>query len=201
MSTPPPPQGGYNNPYGQQGQPQQSPYGYQQQGQPQQPQQPQYGYPQQGQAPYPPQQQQPFQGQQQPFQGQPQPRPPRRRGINKNVLQVVTFVIAAIAVGVYYLVTGGPGSDSNAVEDAKRAAEKDTSAHGAETGECVEQTGTTDEPDVRVVDCSDPKAEFKVAKEGISASTLECAAGQSKFTITYTRGPSDVALCLEALKK
>ncbi|NBE54225.1 LppU/SCO3897 family protein [Streptomyces boluensis] len=184
----PPPQGGHPNPYGQQGPPPQ-----------------QYGYPQQqGQAPYPPQQ--PYGGpQQQHFQGPPQqqyqgppPQPPRRGGggVNQTVVKVVAVVLALIIAGVWKFATAG-----DTVEDAKNAAKNDTSATGADVGECVQRLGTDEEPDIRVVGCSDKNAEFKVADEGITAAGLTCKAGDSKFTITYTRGRSDVALCLTPLNK
>jgi hypothetical protein len=203
VSTPPP-QGGYQNPYGQQGPPPQQ-YGYPQQGQPPYGQPPQGQMPQ-GHMPYPGPPQQPYQGQ---HQGPPQqqfggpggpggqPQPPRRGGgLNQKVVKVVAVVIALIVVGVWKFATNG-----DTVEDAKNAAKNDTSATGADVGECVERLGTDAEPDIRVVDCSDKKAQFKVSDEGVTANSLTCKAGDSKFTIEYSRGRSDVALCLTPLDK
>ncbi|MDI3405308.1 LppU/SCO3897 family protein [Streptomyces cavernicola] len=195
----PPPQGGYNNPYGQQGPPPQQ-YGYPQQGQPP------YGQPPQGQAPYPGPPQQPYQGQpQQPYQGGPQQQPPRRGGggLNQTVVKGVAVVIALIVGGIWHFSTKGDTvkDAEQAAQDAKEAAEKDTSAAGADVGECVDRLGTDEDPDIRVVPCSDAKAEFKVSDEGFTANSLTCKAGDSKFTVTYTRGSSDIALCLTPLDK
>ncbi|MFM9371480.1 hypothetical protein [Streptomyces sp. Da 82-17] len=184
MSTPPPP-GGHPDPYGQPA-----------------PQQ-QYGHPQQGQPPYQqqqyqqPYQQQPYQ-QQQPYPQQQPPQPPPRRGggLNQTVVKGVAVVIGCIVAGVWYFSTKG-----DTVEDAKNAAKNDTSATGADVGECVQRLGTDAEPDIRVVDCADPKAQYKVSDEGFTANSLTCKAGDSKFTIEYSRGRSDVALCLTPLDK
>ncbi|MGW7242528.1 hypothetical protein [Streptomyces sp. NPDC054804] len=111
-------------PYGQQpgpyGQPPQAPqpgYGYPQQAPPQPPQPPQpgYGYPPQGVPPVPPQQN-PY-GQQQPPYGQPPygqqpygvPQPPAPGGGRKKTGLVIgaVAVVAAVAVGAYFVLAGG----------------------------------------------------------------------------------------------
>ncbi|MEU2619833.1 hypothetical protein ABZ642_17160 [Streptomyces sp. NPDC007157] len=107
-------------PYGQQpgpyGQPPQAPqpgYGYPQQAPPQPPQ-PGYGYPPQGVPPVPPQQN-PY-GQQQPPYGQPPygqqpygvPQPPAPGGRKKTGLVIgAVAVVAAVAVGAYFVLAGG----------------------------------------------------------------------------------------------
>ncbi|MGW2957955.1 hypothetical protein ACWDGI_05620 [Streptomyces sp. NPDC001220] len=108
-------------PYGQQpgpyGQPPQAPqpgYGYPQQAPPQPPQ-PGYGYPPQGVPPVPPQQN-PY-GQQQPPYGQPPygqqpygvPQPPAPGGGRKKTGLVIgaVAVVAAVAVGAYFVLAGG----------------------------------------------------------------------------------------------
>ncbi|MEU6671730.1 hypothetical protein [Streptomyces sp. NPDC046727] len=101
---------GQPGPYGQQPQAPQPGYGYPQQAPPAQPQ-PGYGYPQQG-APQQPYGQpgQPGYGQQQPF-GVPQPPQPAGGKKKTGLIIGAVAVVAAVAVGAYFVLGGSGGSD------------------------------------------------------------------------------------------
>ncbi|MFD6436007.1 hypothetical protein [Streptomyces venezuelae] len=61
----------------------------------------------------------------------------------------------------------------------------------AEVGDCVQNKGTDDQPDMEVIGCSDAKAEYKVA----SKFENECEPGQSRFEQTRN-GRVQFAMCL-----
>ncbi|MEU5954801.1 hypothetical protein [Streptomyces sp. NPDC047525] len=168
---PPPPQGGYQQPYGQQ-------------------QQPQYGQQPYGQQPYG---QQPY-GQQQfaPPQPQPPQQPQRPRGggsFNRQspLMKVVTLLIAAVIAGVWWYSsrgnTTGPGSEA-----AKEPA-------ATEVGDCVRNKGSDSSPDMETVDCSGATAEYKVT----STHEVECEPGESRYEQTR-RGRVQYSMCLKPLE-
>ncbi|OAR23820.1 hypothetical protein A8W25_15065 [Streptomyces sp. ERV7] len=172
MSTPPP-QG--QNPYAPQpnaphGQPQGAgPYGQPQGGAP-------YGQP--GQPGVPPQQS-PYFNQGGPIPHAPAPVPPRRS--YKKIIQAViaVSVLSAIAVGWY------------------------TSRHDADTakvGDCMSigNPDSTTNPDLKVVDCGDSKAKYKVVQKKDDDSGCD----RNKYSeYTETGGSKDFTLCLEDYKK
>lgn len=109
-------------------------------------------------------------------------------------MKVASFVIAAIIALVYNFFIKDDSTTS--APDTK----PDNTAYSAQVGDCVMEKGTDANPDIEIVDCAGPKAELKVTNEGMSADTLECKPGETKFTITQRRR-IDVALCLEPIKK
>lgn len=157
MTTPPPPQGQNpfaqgQNPYAQQppGPAPQGGYGYPQQGQPGfPPPQGQPGFPQQGQPGFPPQgqpgfpPQSPYMNQGGPTAPMPQQRP--KRGIKSYIRIGGAVLVVIIAIGGWY-------------------ASRDD-ADTASVGDCMHAGNPNDasNPDLEVVDCSSPKAEYKVA--------------------------------------
>ncbi|WP_406331132.1 hypothetical protein [Streptomyces sp. NBC_00203] len=193
MSTPPPPQGGYNS-YGQQPYPgpQGQPYPPQQQ-YGQQPPPPQYGQ----QQPYPGQQ--PYQGQppygQPPYQQHPAPAGPppgrQRPAFNSRspLFKAVVFVIALIGAGVYYF--------TKSDEPYKAGTDTSNSDFSAEVGDCMKNNGTESSPDLEVVDCTNSAAAYKVEKTG---STSECEDGQLKYTKTR-RNTTLLTMCLSEISK
>lgn len=182
MSTPPPPQGGYNS-YGQQPYPgPQGPYPPQQYGQ---------------QQPYPGQQ--PYQGQppygQPPYGHQPAPAGPppgrQRPGFNSRspMFKAVVFVIALIGAGVYYFTKGD--------EPYKPSTDTSNSDFSAEVGDCMKNDGTESSPDLEVVDCTSSAAVYKVEQTG---STSKCEDGQIKYTKTR-RTTTLLTMCLSEIDK
>ncbi|MFF2327707.1 MULTISPECIES: hypothetical protein [unclassified Streptomyces] len=179
-----PPQQG--PPYGQQPYPPQQPqpgYGYPQQQPPQQQPPQQYGYPQQ----YP--QQQPYPPQQQQWGSPPPPPAPSRRGGGlgiKNILRIIGVVVAVIVLGVVWFVSR---------DDAREA----------EAGDCMVNHGSTVSPDLKIVDCSDSKAAYKVVE--VFGGTLDDTKCEGKSDIGYseqTRGTrrhagKQFVLCLDKL--
>ncbi|MEU1074554.1 MULTISPECIES: hypothetical protein [unclassified Streptomyces] len=172
MSTPPP-QG--QNPYAPQpnapyGQPQgAAPYGQPQGGAP-------YGQP--GQPGVPPQQSPYFN--QDGIPHAPAPVPPRRRNIKKIVRIVVIVGVLSAALAAWY-----------------------SSRHDADTakvGDCMSigNPDSTTNPDLKVVDCGDSKAKFKVVQKKDDASGCDT----TKYSQYTQRGGSkDFTLCLENYKK
>ncbi|MEU4346830.1 hypothetical protein [Streptomyces sp. NPDC023838] len=173
MSTPPP-QG--QNPYAPQpnaphGQPQgAAPYGQPQGGAP-------YGQP--GQPGVPPQQS-PYFNQGGPIPHAPAPAPPRRN-IKKIVRIVVAVsVVIAAAVGWY------------------------SSRHDADTakvGDCMSigNPDSTTNPELKVVDCGDSKAKYKVVEKK-NDDIIGC--DRTKYSeYTEKRGSKRFTLCLEDYKK
>ncbi|MEU8685411.1 hypothetical protein [Streptomyces sp. NPDC048611] len=167
MSTPFPPQGGYppppggHHPYGQPGQP---PYGP-----------PQAPYGQQGQAPYGgpgmPQQGGHPGG---PATGGPGGRPPRQIRIPGFVRALVTLAIfGGIATWVVL-----HQEEYNA--EAHKPPKVDPRSVGlAKVGDCLEQTGgTDDEPDLELIGCEKPGAKYKVLKKETGAT---CGPGETRY--------------------
>ncbi|WP_459179459.1 LppU/SCO3897 family protein [Streptomyces sp.] len=179
VSYPPPPQGGY----------------------PQQPQQP---YPPQGGYPYPPQQQQgqPYPPQPYPPQQQqwgapapggptppPPPAPPRGDDSNDLVKNLIKVVGLLVVVGVIWAGASWLGAD-----DAKYAA----------SGDCMHNSGTTNAPDLNIVDCNSADAQFKVAAVHKNTGLLSVCDDQYtayKETSGTRRKKRTVVLCLTELKK
>ncbi|KUF15790.1 LppU/SCO3897 family protein [Streptomyces silvensis] len=172
MSTPPP-QG--ENPFAQG----QQPYGQPQGGAP-------YGQPQQGGAPYgqapgapyPPQPGAPQQGVPY-YQGGPDPAAPRK-GKKKLIFGIVAVVaVAAIVGGAVWA-----GQDE---------------AAAAEVGDCmsVGNPESSTDPDLKIVDCGDKDAAYKVAEKKDSGTC------DIKKYATYreTGGSNDFTLCLEPFKQ
>jgi hypothetical protein len=95
----------------------------------------------------------------------------------------VVLLVAAVIAGVWWYSsrgnTTGPGS-----ETAKHPAV-------AEVGDCVQNKGSSGSPDMEIIDCSDAKAEYKVA----SKYETECEPGQSHYEQTR-RGRVQFEMCL-----
>ncbi|MGC4941714.1 LppU/SCO3897 family protein [Kribbella sp. DT2] len=72
-----------------------------------------------------------------------------------------------------------------------------TTSSEAEAGDCVQNAGTTSDPDVKVVDCSSADAEFKVLGR-VSSSVSSTCDLYPEATVTYTekRGSTGYTLCL-----
>ncbi|MFE0174358.1 hypothetical protein ACFWZ2_18750 [Streptomyces sp. NPDC059002] len=99
------------------------------------------------------------------------------------LVKVAALLIAAVVAGVWMYTSRGntTGPDS---ESAKQPA-------AAEIGDCVQNTGSQDSPDMEVIDCGDAKAEYKVASQGLA----ECEPGQSRYEQTR-RGRVQFSMCL-----
>ncbi|MET8689863.1 hypothetical protein ABZV77_37235 [Streptomyces sp. NPDC004732] len=99
------------------------------------------------------------------------------------LMKVAVVVIAAVIAGVWMYTSRGntTGPDS---ESAKEPAV-------AEVGDCVQNKGSDGTPDMEVIDCSDPKAEYEVA----SKFENECEPGQSRYEQTR-RGRVQFSMCL-----
>jgi hypothetical protein len=180
VSYPPPPQGGY----------------------PQQPQQP---YPPQGGYAYPPQQAQPPQGQPYPPQpyppqqqqwgapapGGPTPPPVLPRGDDSNdlVKNLIKVVGLLAVVGIIWA-----GASWLGAADAKNAV----------YGDCMHNSGTTNAPDLNIVDCNSSDAQFKVVGVHNNTSLLSVCGDEYtayKETSGTRRKKRTVVLCLTELKK
>ncbi|MEU9285771.1 hypothetical protein AB0D57_13860 [Streptomyces sp. NPDC048275] len=131
----------------------------------------------QGQQPYgqPPQGQTPY-GQQQP-QGYPQQ---PKRGI-KQYLRIIGFIaVLSVVVGGWLL---------SSSDDAKKLA----------VGDCVYNKGTSDDPEVVQVDCSDSKATHTVLKkaDGATLPSLTCGSvTNTTATLTWEETGESFTLCL-----
>ncbi|MFE0255326.1 hypothetical protein [Streptomyces sp. NPDC059010] len=139
-------------PYGQQPQAPQPGYGYPQQAPPPQPQ-PGYGYPQQppqGAPPQPPYGQQPGYGQQPPYgqapYGVPQPPAPGGGGKKAGIIIGSVAVVAAIAVGAYFVLGSGSGGAGNLEDDGahKLAAPEKVLSEYKRIGDGNEAAGADD---------------------------------------------------------
>ncbi|MGW2421303.1 LppU/SCO3897 family protein [Streptomyces sp. NPDC001709] len=146
--------------------------GQQPYGQPQAPYPPQGGYPQQpGQPGFPQQGPAPY-----------APVPPQRpkRSARQKLRTVAAIVGAIVIVGGWYF---------NHEDDAKKLA----------VGDCLTNKGSNDNPDIKQLDCSDPKADYKVLKKdnGTSLAMLACQ-GVSGTTaaVTWKEGSDSFVLCL-----
>ncbi|MFC9910361.1 hypothetical protein [Streptomyces sp. NPDC059862] len=147
----------------------QNPYAQGQQ--PQAPYPPQGGYPQQpGQPGFPPQGAAPY--------APVPPEQPRRRFSFKTIKNVV------IAIAVLTAVIGG------------WIASRDD-ANTAKVGDCmsISNPDSTTDPGLEVVDCSDSKAEYKVAEK--KDGTLEGCDRTKYSEYTETGGSEEFTLCLE----
>ncbi|MEU8971311.1 hypothetical protein AB0D11_18915 [Streptomyces monashensis] len=171
MSTPPP-QG--QNPFAQ---------GQQAYGQPQAPYPPQGGQPQ---APYPPQGGYP----QQPGQpGFPQqgmapyaPVPPQqpKRGVRQYIRIIGAIVSLIVIAGGWYL---------NKTDDTQKLA----------VGDCLTNNGSSKDPKIEKLGCSDPKADYKVLKKDGSTSMAMFACQSVQGTtaaIEWKEGSDSFVLCL-----
>lgn len=190
MTTPPP---GPPNPYGQPPQQPQGGYGFPQQPPPQQPQSgygfpqqppPPAGYPQQGGFPqqpggYPP----PAPGFQQGGAFPPPPRP-ARRGFSRLWVRLAILgvvVVIGILVGVFN------SDDSQTVK----------------AGDCVQNTGSDNSPDLKQRSCSDSDATYKVLKKVTGTSDPESACADVRGTESgfyETENGSSFVLCLGSNK-
>ncbi|MEJ8652224.1 hypothetical protein WKI65_30090 [Streptomyces sp. MS1.AVA.3] len=183
MSMPSPPQGGYHAPQGGHppyGQPPQAPYG--------QPAQAPYGQP--GQAPYGQPAQAPYGGpgmpQQGGYPGGPMPsgggpvpggpggRPPRQVRIPGFVRALVVFLIfGGVAAWVVL------HQDEYNAEAHKRPKVDPRSVGLAKVGDCLEQTGgTDDEPILKLIGCAKPGAKYKVVK---TEAQSKCGPGETGY--------------------
>ncbi|MEV6541149.1 hypothetical protein [Streptomyces sp. NPDC051665] len=204
MTTPPPqspnPYAQDPNPYTQDQQPYgqpQTPAPYPQQAQTPAP------YPAQAQAPYPPQAQAPYPPQggypQQPGQPgfppqggpyAPVPPQPKRKFSFKAIRLAVVIVIAAGAAIFGYI------SSQHAAASAK-------------VGDCMHRGSTSDtNPDLKVVKCSDSKAQYTVlakisGKYSESEADAKCSAAAKDFQYSYTESGdgNNFLLCLKDYSK
>lgn len=184
MTTPPPQS---PNPYAQG----QQPYG---QPQAQAPYPPQGGYPQQG--GYPPQggyPQQPGQPGFPPQGGAPYaPIPPQpRRRFSFKMIRLAVVIVIAVGAAIFSWISGQHDPDT------------------AKIGDCMHRGSTSDtSPDLKVVKCSDSKAQYVVlAKISGDYSRTEadakCSAAAKDFQYSYTQTGkgSDFLLCLKDYSK
>ncbi|MEV5873885.1 hypothetical protein AB0L75_06560 [Streptomyces sp. NPDC052101] len=146
--------------------------GQQAYGQPQAPYPPQGGYPQQpGQPGFPPQGAAPY-----------APMPPQRpkRGI-RQYLRIAGIVVGLIVIaGGWYF---------NHDDDTKKLA----------VGDCLTNKGSNDHPQIEQLNCSDPKADYKVLKKdgGTSLAMLACqSVTGTTAAITWKEGSDSFVLCL-----
>ncbi|MGW7403073.1 LppU/SCO3897 family protein [Streptomyces sp. NPDC054833] len=132
---------------------------------------PQGGQPQQGQAPYPPQPGAPY-----------APVPPQRpkRSV-RQYLRIGGLIVGLIVVaGGWYL---------NHNDPAKKLA----------VGDCLTNKGTDTDVKVEQLDCSDPKADYKVLKKDGSTSVSQIACQAVKGTtaaLEWKEGSDSFVLCL-----
>lgn len=151
--------------------------GQQAYGQPQAPYPPQGGYPQQpGQPGFPQQGTAPYAAV-----------PPQRP--KRNVKLYVR--IAIIVVGLIAAAGGYLGSHS---DDTQKLA----------VGDCLTNKGTAKDPNIEQLDCSDPKADYKVLKKDGSTSLamLACQSVQgTTAAISWREGSDSFVLCLGDNKK
>ena len=83
------------------------------------------------------------------------PTPPKRSGRGRSI--AIGFGIMVLAIGALFAVSQfSHGADTASVRD------------------CVQNKGTDDDPDVKVIDCTDPKAEFTVLKTLNSTDMNTC---------------------------
>ncbi|MFC1420949.1 LppU/SCO3897 family protein [Streptacidiphilus cavernicola] len=71
-------------------------------------------------------------------------------------------------------------------------------ADTAKAGDCVQNKGTESNPDVKVIGCTDPKAEFKVLKT-LSGSNMDDCNSVPGLVAAYSQSGgrgSDLVLCL-----
>lgn len=157
------------------------PQGHTPYGQPGQPNQP--GYP--GQPGYP-QDQYPY-GQQPggpaPY-GQPgAPMPPPRRGLSrKKLVAIIAPVILIVALGAIGIVVKVLNTD-----DAKKLA----------AGDCLQNKGSNDKPELEKLDCADSNAAYEVTKK-IEGTTDRgaCAGTGADVAYTWSEGGDSFTLCL-----
>ncbi|MCF3129037.1 LppU/SCO3897 family protein [Streptomyces olivochromogenes] len=132
---------------------------------------PQGGYPQQGQAPYPPQPGAPT-----------APMPPQKpkRSV-RQYLRIGGIILGlAVVAGGYYL---------NNDDDSKKLA----------VGDCLTNTGSDTSPEIKQLDCSDSKADYKVLKKDGSTSVSQLACQSVKGTtaaLEWKEGSDSFVLCL-----
>ena len=109
------------------------------------------------------------------------PQPARRRGAGLGRR-------LGIGIGVLVLLAGG-----SYVYDHMTGA-----ADTAKAGDCVQNKGTESDPDVKVIDCTDPKAEFKVLKTLDSSNMDDCDHVPGDVAAYSETGgnSSDLVLCL-----
>ncbi|MFJ9847069.1 hypothetical protein ACIRYZ_42915 [Kitasatospora sp. NPDC101155] len=88
-------------------------------------------------------------------------------------LLVVGLVVAAFAFGWF---SGAPAS--------------------AKVGDCVQNKGTDRDPDVRVLACSDPNAQYKVLKSEPYGKPIACFGVPGVVANYYETGTEHVLLCL-----
>ncbi|EPH40482.1 hypothetical protein ABT390_11640 [Streptomyces aurantiacus] len=149
----------------------QQPYGQPQGGAP-------YGQPQGGGAPYPPQPGAPQQPGVPFYQGGPDSMTPPKKSKKKFIFIGAAVVVALIVGGALYASKDAPST--------------------AAVGDCMSignPTSATD-PDLKVVDCGDSKAAYKVAEKKDSGTCNLRKYSQYR----ETGGGDDFTLCLEKLK-
>ena len=107
------------------------------------------------------------------------PEPPKPHGKGRSI---------GIGLGVMVLAIGALFAISHFSSDAANA----------KAGDCVHNSGTAKNPDVAVVDCSDPQADFKVL-ETIDSSNMDDCQNVPDVEAAYTEsaGSGDsILLCL-----
>ncbi|MGW3102673.1 LppU/SCO3897 family protein [Streptomyces sp. NPDC001100] len=176
--------------------PPQSPNPYAQGQQPYGDPQAQAPYPPQGQAPYPPQGGYPQQPGQPGFPPQgaapfaPVPAQPKRR-FSPKLIRLAIIIVIGIGAAIYGVISSQNDPDT------------------AKVGDCMHRGSTSDtNPDLKVVKCSDAKAQYQVlAKISGNYSEAEaqtkCTAAAKDFQYSYTESGdgSDFLLCLKDYKK
>ncbi|MFE2426320.1 hypothetical protein ACFXJ5_06120 [Streptomyces sp. NPDC059373] len=152
------------------------------------PQQPQQPYPPQGGYAYPPQQQQwgaPAPGGPTP----PAPTPPRSDDSNDLLKNLIKVVGLLAVVGVIWA-----GASWLSADDAKNAV----------YGDCMHNSGTTNAPDMNIVDCNSSEAQFKVTGVHKNTGLLSVCDDQHtayKETSGTRHKKRTVVLCMTELKK
>ncbi|MFJ5720501.1 hypothetical protein [Streptomyces sp. NPDC093149] len=66
----------------------------------------------------------------------------------------------------------------------------------AKVGDCVQNKGTESEPDVHVLACSDPNAQYKVLKSKTYGKPADCFGVPGVVANYYESGTEHVLLCL-----
>ncbi|QDO37791.1 hypothetical protein FNV62_05955 [Streptomyces sp. RLB3-17] len=107
----------------------------------------------------------------------PVPQPPKKgaRALKKLLIRLGIGLIALVIWMIYDEVTGDPST--------------------ANAGDCVQVSGTDDNPDVHVIDCKDPKAAYKVLRED-TGNGDQCKSVPGVVAWYTETGRANVVLCL-----
>lgn len=139
---------------------------------------PQPGFPQQGQAPYPPQ---PGAG----FPPPPAPPAPAGKRIGKKALRIIGVIVVAVIIALVKFGAGWFLSRND--------------AETTSVGSCMHNDGTMSSPDLKDVDCSSDKAEYKVVEKFDGSTDEDKCQNVTDATISYVQygGGHNVVLCLK----